>query len=133
MFRALRADKLIHRALETTLRSILLEQWDDIPALRMIRCDAEAIRARAEEIMRWIPGSLVEGQSVVGGGSTPGQALRTWLISLNVQDTVRVERRLRGGEPPVIARIEKEQLLIDLRTVSPEEDRELLAAIKAAL
>jgi L-seryl-tRNA(Ser) seleniumtransferase len=133
MFRALRADKLIYQALESVLRNVLLERWDAIPALRMIRCGADAIRARAEQVLRRVPGTLIEGQSVVGGGSTPGQALRSWLIALETPAAVRVEQRLRQGEPPVIARIEQDRLLLDLRTVFPEEDEELAAAVSAAL
>jgi L-seryl-tRNA(Ser) seleniumtransferase len=133
LFRALRADKLIYHSLETTLRNILLQKWDAIPALRMIRCSAESMRARAEQLLEQIPGELIQGQSVIGGGSTPGQALPSWLIALDVSDAARAEHRLRQGDPPVIVRIDKDRLLIDLRTVFPEEDGDLTAAVKAAL
>jgi len=133
MFRVLRVDKLIYQALETTLRNILLEKWEAIPALRMIRCDSDTIRARAVQFLEQVAGTLIEGQSVIGGGSTPGQALAAILIAPETSDVVRVEQRLRQGDPPVIVRIERGRLLIDLRTVSPEEDGELVAAVKAAL
>jgi L-seryl-tRNA(Ser) seleniumtransferase len=133
MFRVLRVDKLIYQALETTLRNILLEKWEAIPALRMIRCDSDTIRARAVQFLEQVAGTLIEGQSVIGGGSTPGQALAAILIAPETSDVVRVEQRLRRGDPPVIVRIERDRLLIDLRTVSPEEDGELVAAVKAAL
>jgi L-seryl-tRNA(Ser) seleniumtransferase len=133
LFRALRADKLIYHSLETTLRNVLLQKWDAIPALRMIRYSAESMRARAEQLLEQIPGELIQGQSVIGGGSTPGQALPSWLIALDVSDAARAEHRLRQGDPPVIVRIDKDRLLIDLRTVFPEEDCDLTAAVKAAL
>jgi L-seryl-tRNA(Ser) seleniumtransferase len=133
LFRALRADKLIYHSLETTLRNVLLQKWEAIPALRMIRYSAESMRARAEQLLEQIPGELIQGQSVIGGGSTPGQALPSWLIALDVSDAARAEHRLRQGDPPVIVRIDKDRLLIDLRTVFPEEDGDLTAAVKAAL
>jgi L-seryl-tRNA(Ser) seleniumtransferase len=135
MYRALRLDKLILGALETTLRSLLFERWDRIPTLRMIRTPVEEIRARAERLVAEIPDAaeIVRGESLVGGGSTPEQSLGTWLVSIGSPDVVGMERRLRLGEPPVIARIEREKLLLDLRTVFPEEEAELAAALRRAL
>jgi L-seryl-tRNA(Ser) seleniumtransferase len=135
MYRALRLDKLIYQALETTLRHLLMERWDQVPALAMIRQDAATIRARAQRLLERMPGvgaELVSGESLIGGGSTPGQALATWLIAISAGDAVELERRLRLGQPPVIARIEGERLLIDLRTVFPEEEDQLAAALQAA-
>jgi L-seryl-tRNA(Ser) seleniumtransferase len=130
MFRALRLDKLIYQALETTLRNLLLEHWNDIPALRMILQTADEIRERA---MRLIPGAqLVPGQSVIGGGSTPEQSVPTWLIAIECADVVEAERRCRAADPPVIARIEDDRLLFDLRTVLPEEEPALARTIVQA-
>ncbi|MGB9605208.1 MAG: L-seryl-tRNA(Sec) selenium transferase, partial [Bryobacteraceae bacterium] len=75
---------------------------------------------------------LVPGRSVVGGGSTPGQTLPTWLVALN-GDAVQAERRLREVEPPVIARIEEGRLVLDLRTVFEEEEQALAAALRRVL
>jgi L-seryl-tRNA(Ser) seleniumtransferase len=134
MFRAFRADKLIHQALEGTLRNLLLEAWEAIPTLRMIRLGEEAIRDRAERLLERLPGlkaELAAGVSVIGGGATPDQALPTCLIAIRPANAVDAERRLRAGDPPVIARIENDVLLIDLRTVFPEEEGELVAAMQA--
>jgi L-seryl-tRNA(Ser) seleniumtransferase len=133
MFRALRADKLACQALEATLRHVLLEQWDQVPALRMIRQSADEIRARAERLLAQVRGTLTPGESVIGGGSTPGQPLPTCLIALDTADPAGAERRLRQGDPPVIARIERDRLLLDLRTVFPEEEEALVAAVRRAL
>ena len=136
MYRALRLDKLILEALETTLRRLLLECWDQVPALRMIRMPAEEIRARAERLLAdlaGIAGEIVQGRSLIGGGATPEQSLETWLIAISAPDVVGLEERLRAGEPPVIARIERDLLLLDLRTVFPEEEAELSAALRRAL
>jgi L-seryl-tRNA(Ser) seleniumtransferase len=135
MFRALRVDKTIYQILETTLRNLLLERWEKIPALGMIRSSAAQIRARAEGILPLLagmPAKIVEGESVIGGGSTPEQALPTYLISIECEQVTAVERRLREGDPPVVARIEEDRLLIDLRTVRAEEEPPLVKALLAA-
>jgi L-seryl-tRNA(Ser) seleniumtransferase len=133
LFRALRLDKLIYRSLETTLRSLLLERWEEVPALAMIRQTADQIRARAQALLARLPGlpaSLVESESVIGGGATPERAIPTWLIAID-RDASRSERTLRAADPPVVARIENERLLLDLRTVLPEEENALAAALSA--
>ena len=135
LFRALRLDKMIYQALENTLRAVLLERWDCLPALAMIRQAPGEIRARAEALLaRWpgLPAAIVPAASVIGGGATPEQSLPTWAIAVEC-DLTETERRLRTGDPPVVARIEDERLLIDLRTVFREEEEELAAALAAAL
>lgn len=134
MFRALRVDKLICQILEKTLRHLVLEQWDEIPALRMIRLSDQQIRGRAERLVEKIPrlrARLLAGQSVIGGGSTPARSLPTCLIAIQADDVCAWERRLRLGEPPVIARIEDNQLILDLRTVAVDEEEKLVAALAA--
>lgn len=134
MFRALRLDKLMIQALETTVRLLILGEHEQIPALSMIALSAEAVRRRAEEFaIRIARSEVVEGQSVIGGGSTPAQSIPTWLLSIGSEDVNGLERRLRKGEPPVVARIEKDRLLLDLRTVDPGDDQELLMAVQCAL
>jgi L-seryl-tRNA(Ser) seleniumtransferase len=77
-------------------------QLDEIPALRMIRMSADAIKERAERLAARIEGAVVEpGESVIGGGSTPDLNLPTWVIALRAD-----ERRLRANDPPIIARVE---------------------------
>ncbi len=134
LFRALRLDKLICQALERTLRSLLFERWDEIPALAMIRQTAGDVRARAAALLAAAPevrADLVPGESVIGGGATPEQSIPTWLIALECADATECERRLRAYDPPVIARIEKDRLLLDLRTVFPEEEPGLAAALRS--
>jgi L-seryl-tRNA(Ser) seleniumtransferase len=129
MYRALRLDKLILQALAATLRSLVLERWDELPALAMIRQTAEETGARARHLAALIPGAeVIAGRSVIGGGSTPGQTLATWLITLP-GDATAWERRLRRHQPPVIARVERDRVVLDLRTVFPAEEQELLAAV----
>ena len=135
MFRALRLDKLIYQALEMTLRNLLLERWDCIPALAMIRASSEDLRVRAAHFISRLEGTparLVEGQSLVGGGATPEQPLPTWLIAIGCTDVVDAERRLRSSDPPVVARIEDDELLLDLRTVFAAEEDDLARILRCA-
>ena len=132
MFRALRLDKLIYQAMENTLRALLFEQWERIPAMAMIRMSAEQIRERAARLVAALPSGRARvepGESVIGGGSTPAQSIPTWLIVIEPKDVIEAEKRLRSGDPPVIARIEDDRILVDLRTVFPEEEEELGRAL----
>jgi L-seryl-tRNA(Ser) seleniumtransferase len=136
MYRALRLDKLILQALETTLRGLLLEHWSEIPVMRMIRQPAAEVRARAERLVSQLAGAraeIIEGESMVGGGAAPLQPIATWLIAIAADDITALESRLRAASPPVVARIVDGRLILDLRTVFPEEEPELAAALLAAL
>jgi L-seryl-tRNA(Ser) seleniumtransferase len=133
LFRALRLDKLIYQALENTLRNVLLERWDAIPALAMIRQPAGVIRIRAEALLASVSGlraEIVPGRSLIGGGATPEQSIDTWVIAIGCVNAAEAERKLRAADPPVIARIENERLLLDLRTVFPEEEGPLVDALR---
>ena len=100
MFRALRVDKLIYQALEATFRRLLFCRWDEIPALRMMTCSPSGSACVRSGLRRNCPGWDVDvrpGVSVIGGGSTPEQALPTWLLSIRVPDTVRFEEAIAAG------------------------------------
>lgn len=135
MFRALRVDKLIYGEMEILLRRLILGQWDQIPALRLISMSSDQIRVRAERLADRISGQdvrLCPGRSVIGGGSTPEQSLPTWVLSIGATDPVAVEKELRAGTPPVVCRIEDSRLIFDLRTVFEDEEDELLRALAQA-
>jgi L-seryl-tRNA(Ser) seleniumtransferase len=133
IFRALRQDKLFYRAMETTLRHILLGEYDCVPALRMIRMTAHEIRQRAESLAVRLRSNvrICDGESVIGGGATPEQVLPTWLIAIETEDAVAEERRLRLNDPPIIVRIERDRVVLDLRTVLPEEEEALAQALSS--
>jgi L-seryl-tRNA(Ser) seleniumtransferase len=146
LFRALRVDKLTIAALEATLSTCLRGALDEIPALRMIRLSADEIRRRAEGFLERVRPQLASGevemevrsgQSVIGGGSTPAEHLPTHVISVaSVRDSAaQLEARLRQPVEglAVLARIEDERLVLDLRTVFPEQESALAAALAAAL
>ncbi len=127
LFRALRVDKVVVRGLAETLRRLIFAKYEEIPALRMLRMSAEEIRARAEKLRERVPSlELIEGRSVAGGGSTPDQSLPTWLLGIS-GDATQIERNLRAQN--IIARIENNQVVLDLRTVFPEEEALIVACL----
>jgi L-seryl-tRNA(Ser) seleniumtransferase len=127
LFRALRVDKVIIKALQETLQRLIFAKYDEIPALRMLRMSADEIRARAEKLRERVPSlEIIEGRSVAGGGSTPDQSLPTWLLAIS-GDAVEIERKLRAKN--IVARIENDRVVLDLRTVFPDEEAELLRAL----
>jgi L-seryl-tRNA(Ser) seleniumtransferase len=145
LFRALRVDKLTIAALEATLLAYQRSALDEIPALRMIRTSAAEIEQRARAFVERLRPSLpkdaaaeiIKGNSVIGGGSTPDQSLPTFVIAVSSghQTAAGIEARLRESRsgPPVIARVERNRLIIDLRTVFTEEESALASAISSAL
>lgn len=145
LFRALRVDKLTLAALEATLSAYQRSALDEIPALRMIRMSAAEIDRRAHSFAEKLRGKLPAdanlevclGFSVIGGGSTPDQKLSTTLVAVrSARHSAReIEERLRKPPvgAPVIARVEKKTLMLDLRTVFEQEEPALAAALAAAL
>jgi len=138
MFRALRVGKLTYAALEATLMAYIRQDHDAIPALRMMRLAPDQVGRRAENMSARLSASapklwiaLVQGVSVLGGGSAPGAALPTILLAITCHDLSADElaTRLRGNDPAIIARVEDGRVLLDLRTVFPEQD----AAVADAL
>jgi L-seryl-tRNA(Ser) seleniumtransferase len=135
LYRAFRIDKLLIEALENTLRILLSCRYAAIPTLEMIAESSASVRARAERVatlLHTLHPEVIASETAIGGGSTPDQVLPTFVIQLNLQPVTRVERLLRLGSPPVIARIEKDRLLLDMRTVAPSEEDTLALAVLAA-
>jgi len=140
LFRALRVDKTFYAALEATLLAYLREDYDAIPALRMMRLTEGQIDERAEHMMRKLHISrpklrveVVQVQSVIGGGSAPGATLpsRALAVSSVELSADEIAKRLRQWEMPVIARVEEGRVLLDLRTVEPEQDGTVLRAVES--
>ena len=129
LFRALRVDKLTYAALEATLLAYVKRDHDAIPALRMMRLSREEIGNRAEALRaRFAPSqctvAIVDGDSIIGGGAAPSAVLPTRLLAVSCKDLSAEElaARLRTSDPPVIARVADGRVLLDLRTVFPEQD-----------
>jgi L-seryl-tRNA(Ser) seleniumtransferase len=133
--RAVRADKLCLAALSATLTHYLKDEAvDEVPIWRMIASRPEQIKARAQHLMEVIgQGEIVEGESTVGGGSLPGETLPTFLLALEVRSPNRLLKRLRGSRPPIIARTKDERVVLDLRTVLPEQEDTLIAGLLKVL
>lgn len=137
LMRALRADKITLAMLEATLSEYRAGRAaTTVPVQRMLHLSADEIETRAQALAESLAASgwrvaLVSGSSAVGGGSAPGLELPTVLLSIAREDESAdaTERWLRKLDPPVIARIEHDRLVLDLRTVLPEQDRTLSALL----
>ena len=139
LFRALRVDKLTYAALESTLVAYLKRDYDAVPALRMMQTSKSEIARRAAALMTEIAAAserahplrlaaeLIDSASLLGGGSAPSATIPTTVIALTCYSLSANElaARLRAGVPPVIARVEEGKVLLDLRTVFPEQDKVL--------
>jgi L-seryl-tRNA(Ser) seleniumtransferase len=140
LFRALRVDKMFYAALEATLLAYLREDYDYIPVLHMMRLPEDELQRRAEEIARQLRASspqieieIVESRSVIGGGSAPGTTLssRALAVRSTKLSADKLLEQLRGWQTPIVARVEDDRVLLDLRTVGPQHDTTLVAALEA--
>jgi L-seryl-tRNA(Ser) seleniumtransferase len=131
LMRALRVDKLTYAALEATLGEYAAGRASrTVPVLQMILATPDAIRSRAllvaEAACRGaLEAEVLPGQSAVGGGTTPGLELQTWVVALRhpTQSADWLDGWLRRQEMPIVGRIEKDRLVLDLRTALVDEDR----------
>src|SRR5580692_2125139 len=137
LFRALRVDKLTYAALEATLLAYVKGDHDAIPALRMMRLLKGEIGTRAQAVAEKIKTSKVSvevlgGESVIGGGAAPSALLPTRLLAMTCEgmSADELSARLRASDPPVIARVEEGRVLLDLRTVFPEQDEAVVRAVR---
>ena len=139
LFRALRVDKMFYAALEATLLAYLREDYDSIPVLRMMRLSDEELHSRAEHLMRKLHITnpqlhieVVESRSVLGGGAAPGSTLPTHVLALScrVMSADAISAKLRQWVTPIIARVEDGRVLLDLRTVTAEEEAIIAAALE---
>jgi L-seryl-tRNA(Ser) seleniumtransferase len=140
LFRALRVDKMFYAALEATLLAYLREDYDSIPTLRMMRLTEDELQQRAEHIVRHLRSAapqleveIVDSRSVLGGGSAPGTTLPSRAVAVKNAGVSadRILERLRQWETPIIARVEENRVLLDLRTVDPEQDAVITAALES--
>jgi len=142
LYRALRVDKMTLAALDATL----LEHEsgrarESVPVLRMIHAPLEALRARAGAFARALAAAapalrpaLVDDESAVGGGAAPTVGVPTVAVALDPGPAGpdRLAALLRRGSPPVVVRVAEDRILVDLRTVRPDEEEALLAALAQA-
>ena len=139
LYRALRVSKLVYAVLETTLESFRKETvMEDVPTLKMLSMTQEDIKDRISVFKNSLTDKLeadnefeieiVAGRSVIGGGSAPAVQPKTTLLSIKHKNLSanEIEEKLRHSKPPVVARIIKDRILLDLRTVLEDEESELL-------
>jgi L-seryl-tRNA(Ser) seleniumtransferase len=131
-------DKLTYAALEVTLLAYVKRDYDAIPALRMMHLSKDEIGRRTEAVAARIQSSaltaeMMDGESVIGGGAAPSAVLPTRLLAVRRGglSADEISARLRSSEPPIIARVEDGRVLLDLRTVLPEQDENVIAALQA--
>ncbi|HEV8399550.1 MAG TPA: L-seryl-tRNA(Sec) selenium transferase [Gemmatimonadales bacterium] len=133
--RTVRADKLTLAALEATLALYRDPEQArrEIPVLRMLTEDLESVKRRGDALLKGVHGELVQGESEVGGGSLPGAKLPTWLVRLTADRLTAdgLAAKLRSAEPPVIARIVADRVVLDPRTILPDQIDATVRAINA--
>jgi L-seryl-tRNA(Ser) seleniumtransferase len=136
--RALRVDKLTLASLEATLiEHAAGRAHKTIPVTRMMKTDPKQTEHRAESLVRrfdGLPGLTTEirhTSAKIGGGSTPDITLPSRAISIHVdtKSTSSIEQLLRANTPPIIGRIDHDELLLDLLTVDPKDDEIIVAAV----
>jgi len=143
MARALRVGKLTLAALAATLRLYRDPEKArrTIPLLQLLTTSVENLRNRAERLAPQMAvakavaaAEAISAVTYLGGGSLPTQQLPTWCVALKPagMSVDRLATRLRSGTPPVVGRVQEGRLLLDLRTVLPRQDGELVAALEAA-
>ncbi len=139
LFRALRVDKLTYATLEVTLLAYVKGDHDAIPALRMMRLSKDEIGRRAETVASRVESfklsvEVRDGESVIGGGAAPSATLPTRVLAITCEglSADELSARLRTYDPPIIARVEDGRVLLDLRTVFPEQDEIVASALKRA-
>jgi L-seryl-tRNA(Ser) seleniumtransferase len=148
LFRALRVDKLTYAALEATLLAYVKHDHDAIPTLKMMRLPKEEIGKRVEAVAKSVASvekarptvssqsrkmkiEIIDGESVIGGGAAPSSVLPTRLLALSCADLSADElaAQLRHSDPPIVARVEDGRVLLDLRTVFPDQDHCIAAVL----
>jgi L-seryl-tRNA(Ser) seleniumtransferase len=143
LIRALRVDKVTLAALQTTLLAYLQNKATaEIPVWQMIAADTKTLARRARKWLRQLHHypqlgnaslQVIDTVSTVGGGSLPGQTLPTKALAIALPSVDTLAEKLRWANPPVIARIENDRLLLDPRTVLPEQDPILISVLAEVL
>jgi L-seryl-tRNA(Ser) seleniumtransferase len=143
--RALRIDKLTLAALESTLALFLDEKkaMEEVPTLRMLTLDKRQLKQRGRKLLNRLAKGMSEEAALilredcsqVGGGALPLQELPTLALAIRPRSfsVNRLEETLRKGDPPVVSRISKDELILDMRTVFDEEIPLLAECVRRAL
>ena len=141
LMRAMRVGKMTLAALHATLTLYRDEAKakQSVPLLRMLSMPPENLKLRAEKLASLLsPTShvstceAIEEEAMLGGGSLPAQKIPTWCVSISPTGSVdSLTAKLRGGSPAILGRVQKDRLLLDMRTMSPGEDLEVVKVFEA--
>lgn len=136
--RAVRADKTALAGIAATLRHYLNgDALEQVPVWRMISASRESLRTRCERLRDQLGDSaridVVEAESAIGGGSLPGEILPSWALAIQTDQPDALARRLRTGRPAIMPHIEDNHLILDVRTVLPDQDDALIDGLRLAL
>jgi len=133
--RAIRADKTCLAGITATLTHYLKDEAErEIPIVRMMSLTPEQVKVRAEAWRDSLgQGDVIESESTVGGGSLPEESMSTFVLSLSVKSPDKFLKKLREANPPIIARVVNDKILLDPRTVSEEQDAKLLPTLRSKL
>lgn len=135
LYRALRPDKLCLSALSATLLHYLKGEAEQaIPIYQMLSRSSASLKAQAQTWQKQLGfGEVLPGFSTIGGGSLPEETLPTWLLALEAKSPQKLLASLRSCQPPIIARIENDQVVFDPRTIQPDEEEAFLAGIQSVI
>ena len=134
MARAVRPDKTMLAALHATTVAHGQSEAPSLPLHEMVRRSQDQLRPRAEAMARalgWPMDCVISCQATIGGGSLPGDEISSVGLRIPTEKPSRTARKLRLGQPPVVGRVERDRLLLDLRTVDPQDDRNVIEALRA--
>jgi L-seryl-tRNA(Ser) seleniumtransferase len=131
LLRALRVDKMTLAALAVTVALHRdHESRARIPVYRMLSLTLDELRARAQRYANVIPCAVVETDAYLGGGTLPRERIASIAIAIVTDDADAFAARLRAGTPPIVGRISDGRVLLDLRTIAPEQDQAVIKAIR---
>ncbi|HRV99673.1 MAG TPA: L-seryl-tRNA(Sec) selenium transferase, partial [Aminobacteriaceae bacterium] len=142
LHRALRVDKMTLAAFEATLRLYLRGEEKRIPTVSMLFAESHSLQLRAEALLNTLRSSFPNGQftltevdDAVGGGAFPAEKLPGWGVSVSMEDwgsAGRVQRLLRGAQPPVVAGARENETILHVRTLLPGDEERILEAFRFA-